>query len=197
MVSGELLENNFESYQAKQLERLKKDQEIFGLSLYGDCATIKRMLLMNILASSVNNPTILLEVVNATEKLEDGGKKDASWISLHFCPHLERLGPHGSVIDCLFFDGSSNFVAATNALQVTSGQIYFVHSAEYMVSLFFKEISKMPPVHHIIVSYKRIYKVFRSGTLQAPHALFAAKAKEHNNGRPINLIKSSDTCIVG
>ncbi len=121
MVRGELLERNFESYQAKQMEQLKKDQDVFGLALYGDCATIKRMPLMNILASSINNPTILLEVVNATDQLEDGGKKDASWISSHFHPHLERIDPHGSIIDCFFFDGDSNLVVDANALQVTSG----------------------------------------------------------------------------
>ena len=47
----ELLDVNYDTYMVSSKESLKQDINIFGLSFYGDGATVKRMPLLNILAS--------------------------------------------------------------------------------------------------------------------------------------------------
>jgi hypothetical protein len=44
---------------------LIKDGDIFGLSMFGDGATVKKMPLMNILASGVYKPsTAVMDIIN-------------------------------------------------------------------------------------------------------------------------------------
>jgi hypothetical protein len=58
-----------------------KDVDIFGLSFYGDSATVKRMPLVNVLCSGAYIHTAVMEIRDATKHLETGGKKDARYIA--------------------------------------------------------------------------------------------------------------------
>jgi hypothetical protein len=86
----DLLETNYETYMKKNKEQLLNDINVFGLSFYSDGATVKKMTLINVLASGAYLQTALLEIVDATSHMEKGGKKDASYISSLFRPHIDE-----------------------------------------------------------------------------------------------------------
>jgi archaellum component FlaF (FlaF/FlaG flagellin family) len=65
-VAGRLLEFNYNQLQARHFERLKADAATYGLALYGDGATVKRMPLLNILASGAHLTTAVLEIVDCS-----------------------------------------------------------------------------------------------------------------------------------
>ena len=62
--------------------------EIFGVSVFGDGAMIKSILLINILAASPNNPFALLDIVDCTAHLAEGGKKDVLYLANMILPHI-------------------------------------------------------------------------------------------------------------
>ena len=57
---------------------LLADSTLFGLTLFGDGATIKTIPMINALAAGVNNPFALLDVFDCSEHCSKAGKKDAS-----------------------------------------------------------------------------------------------------------------------
>ena len=69
---------------------IKEEAEIFGLLFLGDCATISRCPLLNILASVKNIPVAVLEIVDCQGRLADGNKKDATLICNWFFESDER-----------------------------------------------------------------------------------------------------------
>jgi hypothetical protein len=89
-IATDLLEINYDTYMKKNKEQLLNDINVFGLSFYGDGATVKKMPLINVLASGAYLQTALLEIVDATSHMEKGGKKDASYISSLFRPHIDE-----------------------------------------------------------------------------------------------------------
>ncbi len=54
---------------------LLKDAVVYGLALYGDGATVKRMPLLNIMCSGFDERCAVLDVVDCTEHMADGEKK--------------------------------------------------------------------------------------------------------------------------
>ncbi len=78
-MTSDLLNGLYQSAYKKQIESLLKQAKVFGVSVFGDGATIKKVLRMNFLASSPNNPWALLEIVDCTSKMASGGKKSAQY----------------------------------------------------------------------------------------------------------------------
>ncbi len=60
---------------------LLSEARIFGLTVFGDGATIKSVALVNDLAAGVNNPFALLDIADCTGHLTVGGKKDTQYIA--------------------------------------------------------------------------------------------------------------------
>jgi hypothetical protein len=113
------------------------------LSFYGDGATVKKMPLINILASGAYLQTALLEIVDATSHLEKGGEKDASYTSSLFRPHIheyEKDNPNSK--DYCAFDGAANVQKAERILQAHYPCIVVTHGAEHVLSLFFQDCFK-------------------------------------------------------
>ncbi len=54
-MTSNLLDGLYQSAYNKQIESLLKQAKVFGVSVFGDGATIKKVPLMNFLASSPNN----------------------------------------------------------------------------------------------------------------------------------------------
>jgi hypothetical protein len=80
-MSGPLLDGLYESNYDEMMRTLLIDSRIFGISIFGDGATITNTPLINILAASPNNPSALLEIVDCTDQMASGGKKDASYLA--------------------------------------------------------------------------------------------------------------------
>jgi hypothetical protein len=63
-LSNELLDLSYEMRLEKYMKDLDVDAEVYGLSLFGDGATVHGMPLMNILASGVGEPSAVLAIVD-------------------------------------------------------------------------------------------------------------------------------------
>jgi hypothetical protein len=63
------------------MKSLLADVDSYGLGIFRDGATIVKNSLMNILASSPNNPSCVLDVIDCSKHMLRGGKKDAWFIS--------------------------------------------------------------------------------------------------------------------
>lgn len=141
LVSTTLLDINYEYLQKTQLKNLLQQVDIYGLLLYGDGTTVHKMPLINILASGVFHPVAVFDIVNATEHLEKGGKKDATYIANLFQPHIgifEEASPCS--VDYLSFYGAGNVQLAGRILATRFPRIIVTHGAEHVISLFFTTV---------------------------------------------------------
>ena len=93
LVAGPLLDTNHATVSNKIDEQLLKNLEVYGLTIFGDGATILRTPLINILAAGVHNEAGLLDIANCTGHMAKGFKKDAEYIAKLFIPHMQRLDP--------------------------------------------------------------------------------------------------------
>jgi hypothetical protein len=171
-IGTDLLLLNYDMYVARTKKELLNQADTYGLTLYGDGATVKKMPLINILCAGAHNPAAVLEIVNCSSHLQKGDKKDASYIASLFRPHLLELDPYKTCIDLIYFDGASNVQKAGGIISAYYPRVTCLHGAEHVVSLFFSDISKLSPIKTFIRFYRRVYKWFGSGSHHAPYAIF-------------------------
>jgi hypothetical protein len=162
----------------------------------GDGATVKIMPMVNMLCAGVHEPAGCLEIADCTGHLEDCGKKYSRYIADQFKPHMAELYPNGYLIDCIFFYGASNVQKAGRILQVMYPCTTVVHGYEHVVSLFFKDLSKLPQVQDQILRHHFIYRVLGSGSMNLPYKLFHKQTWQFNNGRDIGLLRASDASMA-
>jgi hypothetical protein len=64
--------------------------------------------------------------------------------------------------------------------------------------LFFSDICrKLWQVRLLLVNYRRLYRLFGSGAMHSPYALFINQTKQFNHGRKIGLIRAAGTRMAG
>jgi hypothetical protein len=63
-LANELLDLSYETRLDKYMHDLDIDAEVYGISLFGDGATVHGMPLMNILASGVGQPSAVLAIID-------------------------------------------------------------------------------------------------------------------------------------
>ena len=197
-VAGRLLNVSYEHLQQAQMENLQKQGELFGLSLYGDGATVHKMPLLNILASGVFQLVAVLDIVNATQHLETGGKKDAEYIAAIMEPYIKKLelACPGSV-DYLSFDGAGNVQLAGRILAAKYPRIIVTHGTEHVVSLFFQDCFKLPLFSALHKLERKIYAIFGTGARHGPYAIFKRNCNELYNCRGIGLFRPAGTRMAG
>ena len=197
-VAGELLDLNYELYISKTFESLIKEADIYGVSFFGDAATVKKTPLINILASSVHLPVGCLKIVDCSAHLQSGGRKDASYISQLFLPHITEIeNKVPRCTDLVIFDGASNVQKAGALLEAQFPHISVMHGAEHVISLLYHDIFKLPPFKILKNINRLIYRYFGSGSMHQPYAIFSKHTREHNYGKPIGLIRAADTRMGG
>lgn len=69
LLAGDLLDASYENRIGKYMADLTVDSEVYGLSLFGDGATVHGMPLMNILAAGVREPCAVLSIVDCKFRL--------------------------------------------------------------------------------------------------------------------------------
>lgn len=189
-IGSDLLKLNYDMYIFNTKESLLHQAETYGLTLYGDGATVKKMPLINVLCAGVFNPAAVLEIVNCSSHLQGGGKKDASYIASLFNPHLEELDPHKTLVDLLYFDGASNVQKAGSIIGAIYPRVTCLHGAEHVVSLFFSDICKISSIQAFIRYYRRVYKWFGSGSHHVPYAIFSKHVSE------VNFVSYHVLCVL-
>jgi hypothetical protein len=133
-----------------------------------------------------------------TDHLVDGGKKDASFIASLFDPWVVKLDPLSTRIDSVFFDGASNVQKAGRLLEAKYPRIHVQTCAAHAVSLFFSDLFKdMWQFRLLLVNYRLLYRIFGSGSMHSPYALFMNQSKQFNHGRRLGLIRAAGTRMAG
>jgi hypothetical protein len=192
-IGGELLDLNFETRYNANKEALLKEAKIFGLAFLGDGATVKRMALMNILGMCADTPPITVSIQDCTKHMQDGGKKDASYIARLFEEEVNKFDPTHSFTDVFFFDGASNVQKAGQILMAKFPRTFCFHGGEHVVSLFFSSIAKIAPIKVLILKTCRFYNVFGSGANHAIHAQFMFQSALANKGKKVGLLRGAGT----
>ena len=80
-IGGPLLDKVHDHAYAENLLSLTNQASKFGLTIFGDGATIVKSPLVNILAAGVNNPSAMLDIVDCTKHCSAGFKKDARYLA--------------------------------------------------------------------------------------------------------------------
>jgi len=88
----------------EMLKNLLLESKIFDVTIFGDGATITNVLLKNTFSLSPNTSFALLEIVDCTDKMAKGGKKDVRYLSDFVRPIVKWL----EATDLIMFDGASN-----------------------------------------------------------------------------------------
>jgi hypothetical protein len=98
----------------------------------------------------------------------------------------------------VFFDGASNVQKAGRLLEAKYPRIHVQTCAAHSVSLFFSDICKnLWQVRLLLVNYRRLYRLFGSGAMHSPYALFINQSKQFNRGRKVGLIRAAGTRMAG
>jgi hypothetical protein len=196
-IGGKLLELSYNAKIESYITKLRKDADVFGLSMFGDGATVKQMPLLNIMCSGFDERCAVLDVVDCTEHMAVGEKKDASYIAFLFNQWIEKIDPKGKLVDLILFDGASNVQKGGQVTTAKYPRISVLHGAEHVVSLFFSDIAKVWQMKHFVNRYRLIYRIFGSGSTHAPYAMFRDQARMFNGGVKIGLIRAADTRMAG
>ena len=139
---GPLLDVLYDTNKEEMIKNLLLESKIFGVTIFGDGATITNIPLMNILAASPNNPFALLEIVDCTDQMAKGGKKDATYLAGIVRPLIRWLEARAksNIVDLIMFDGASNVQLAGKIVARYHPRITVCHGAEHVISLFFSDV---------------------------------------------------------
>lgn len=150
-IGGPLLDLNYKNFMTLNKEMILKEADVFGLAWLSDGATVARMPLMNVLAMCANISPTTVAITDCSEHISHGGKKDAPFIASMMEDLVLKFDPTKSHTDIFFFDGASNVAKAGQVLQAKFLCSYSLHGGEHVVSLFFDDISKLPPIKVSVV----------------------------------------------
>lgn len=157
-VGGVLLDANYTTTMANAKAKLNMDAGTFGLTFFGDGATIQRNPKMNLLASGIYEPAAVIDVIDCSGHMSAGGKKDASYIASLFLVWFRKFDPKHELIDLVYFDGASNVQLAGEILAKFYPRVTCLHGAEHVVSLVFNDIFQMPPFKMLLKFHNRVRK---------------------------------------
>ena len=149
VIGGPLLEATHAAYQLEAANKLLADAGTFGVSVFGDGATIDTVPLINSIAASAGNPCMVLDVIDCSEHCAAGGKKDAAFIVKKMLPGMLALDPKKELIDLVLFDGASNVQNAAKLLTIHFPRASVGPAIEHVVSLVFDKVMRLSPVSQL------------------------------------------------
>ena len=144
-------------HRAKQI--VANDADLYGMCLLGDGATIQGMPLMNVLVTTPNACSVL-DIIDCTEHMEEGGKKDAKYIAEIFCQHIDELDPKGVHLNAVLFDGASNVQKAGRVIEAKYTPRFLCFMGLNMSSLSF--LPMLPDCHSCSFSSSTISSPLQS-----------------------------------
>jgi len=146
-ISGKYLTSIHDSYRREGIERLVGGGPSFGISIFGDGATIRRIPLINMLGSNPEQTSCLLDIVDCSQHMSDGGKKDAWYIAKKFLPVMKEIDPNKELIDLVVFDGAANIQKAAQLLEEHYPRVTVQTCIEHTVALIFGRLYHAGPIH--------------------------------------------------
>jgi hypothetical protein len=216
-VGGKYLDATYNSYREEAKRKLLSDAATFGIMMLGDGATIKDIPQVNVIAASENNPSCCLDVIDCSNHMSIGGKKDAWYICKLFLPILNEIDPKKELIDLVAFDGTLNIQKAAKLMAEHFPRVSVIAGLEHTVSLIFGRFMNTEVLSVICnfcnkesclccllllgtsntycFSNSQVRHVF-GGAHHAPHALFVSVSKMHDNGHVLLFLRPSE-CRMG
>ena len=204
-IAGKYLDALYVAHWKAQMKTLLSEARVFGITVFGDGATIKTVPLVNVLASCVNNPFALLEIADCTAHMAEGGKKDAKYIAKIIMPLIDLMESeedvhkkkYSGLVDLVFFDGASNVQNAGEILRAFNPRITVGHGAEHVVSLFFADVyTKVKSFMLLSAFAKKLRNIF-GAVRHSPSAMFKKYSRQHNHGVHLGFIKPSECRMAG
>jgi len=128
----------YDTNKEEMIKNLLLESKIFGVTtIFGDGATITNVPLVNILAA-------IHKIVDCTDQMAKGGKKDVKYLSGIVRPLVKWLEARvkSNIIDLIMFDGASNIQLAAKIVARYYPRITLCHGAEHVKSLFFSDVYK-------------------------------------------------------
>ena len=123
--------------QQKATERHLEGRPNAGRTVTGDGATKKKTPLIDILVHVPKGGVQLLEVVDCTQHLAEGGVKDRFFIAENLCRNIERVGPKNVFL--VVCDGGGDWSQTEDLIQSKWPWISFLHCVSHEVSLIIKD----------------------------------------------------------
>lgn len=204
-IGGSLLTQLYNQNWDLQINSLLTESKLFGITVFGDGATIKGVPLVNVLAAGVNNPFALLDVADCTDRAAQAKKKDAAYIASLVDPLIVKLENeldanklcHKGIVDLVYFDGASNVQNAGLILAAKHPRITVGHGAEHVVSLFFSDVFNRTKEYSRLSKFYKVCRNIWGGVRHAPSAIFKEHSRRHNGGVNLGFIKPSECRMAG
>jgi hypothetical protein len=204
-IGGSLLTQLYNDNWDLQIKSLLIESKLFGITVFGDGATIKGVPLVNVLAAGVNNPFALLDVADCTDRAAQAKKKDASYIASLVDPLIVKLENeldgnklcHNGIVDLVYFDGAKNVQNAGLILAAKHPRITVGHGAEHVVSLFFSDVFNHTKEYRSLSKFYKVCRNIWGGVRHAPSAIFNEHSRRHNGGVNLGFVKPSECRMAG
>ena len=113
-MSGPLLDVRYGTNKDEMIKNLLSESKIFGVTIFGDDATITNVPLINMLVTSPNNPFALPEIVDCTDQMAKGGRKDAQYLSsiVRALVRWLEATAKSNIVELIMFDRARNVQVA-------------------------------------------------------------------------------------
>ena len=121
----------FDNHIKNQREKLINGAAIYGLHFQCDGATIKDTPLLNILVWWVHLPVSFQNIVDCTDHIKGGYKKDAKIFMEIFFDPMNDLDPEKKMVDLHMFVGASVCRKSQKILKVFYPILSFIVGAEH------------------------------------------------------------------
>ena len=188
-LRGDLLTRRYEKIMDS---RQKKLQSVFAKGLactiVTDGATISKRPLSNVLAYVPTHGPELITFDDATEHMQDGGKKDARYHAALLIDAIEEIGPEHVAQICT--DNASVMVAAWHELERLYPKIYFTGCLAHKGNTLVKKLCGIIDVSELIDKCKSIVHHFGEKHVNA--SLITKYTRKHL-GTELGFIIPSDT----
>ena len=116
-IAGKYSTAIYDSYRKEATEKLIEGGPTFGITIFGDGATIRKIPLINMLGSNPEQTSCMLDIVDCSQHMSEGGKKDAWYIAKKILPVMREIDPNKELIDLVVFDGAANIQKAEQLLE--------------------------------------------------------------------------------
>ena len=141
-------------------------------------------------------PPFTISVQDCTEHLQDGGKKDASYVATLFEAKVREYDRSNILTDAFFFDGVSNVQKAGEILVAKFPHSFCFHGGEHVISLFFSSISKIKPIRLLMLKTCRLYNIFGFGANHGISSQFMLQSAHFNECCELGLLRDAGTHIA-
>ena len=112
--------------------------------------------MMNILAASAGNPNCIIDIIDCSRHMSEGGKKDAYYICQQMLPKMRMLDPDRNLFDWISFDGASNVQKAGCLIEQYFPRCTVTTGVEHTVSLLFGRIMAIRPMKELCGFAKKV-----------------------------------------